>query len=277
MSLIHASRIWNGPAHDGAGWISRLAFVGCLGLAFMLGTAITLGWSLEMAGMGEIPMPGNWTMSMMWLPICGQGWPSLVLSFLAMWLAMMAAMMLPSLSPVLWRYREALLMAGVSHPGCLIALIGVGYLLVWALVGCLVFLCSAAFAMAALKLPALSRAVPLAAGLIVLLAGAWQFTPWKARQLICWHGMPANRTGRPARASAALLDGLRLGAHCSLNSIGPSTVLLMTGLMDLRVMAAVTAAISFERLAPNGPLAARLIGGLTSAVALMLIVKALYG
>ncbi|WP_454817950.1 copper chaperone [Labrys neptuniae] len=273
MSLIHASRIWNSPAHDGAGWISRLAFVGCLGLAFALGTAIMLEWSLAMAGMGEIPMPGNWTMSMMWLPICGQSWPGLALSFLAMWLAMMAAMMLPSLSPVLWRRREALVAAGKRRPGHLIALIGVGYLSVWALVGCLVFLCSATFAVACAKLPELSRTVPLAAGLIVLLAGAWQFTPWKAHQLACWHGMPANRVERPAHA--ALLDGLRLGAHCSLNSVGLTTILLMTGMMDLRIMAAVTAAISFERLAPNGPLAARLIGGVIIAAALILIVKAL--
>lgn len=275
MSLIHASRIWNGPAHDGAEWISRLAFVGCLGLAFALGTAIMLEWSLAMAGMGEIPMPGNWTMSMMWLPICGQSWPGLALSFLAMWLAMMAAMMLPSLSPVLWRRREALVAAGKRRPGHLIALIGVGYLSVWTLVGCLVFLCSAIFAVACAKLPELSRTVPLAAGLIVLLAGAWQFTPWKARQLACWHGMPANRAERPVHA--ALLDGLRLGAHCSLNSVGLTTILLMTGMMDLRIMAAVTAAISFERLAPNGPLAARLIGGVIIAAALILIVKALGG
>lgn len=69
MSLIHASRIWDGLPHASPGWISRLAFVACLGLAFVLSTAITVAWSLAMAGMGEIPMPGNWMLSAMWLAI----------------------------------------------------------------------------------------------------------------------------------------------------------------------------------------------------------------
>ena len=68
---------------------------------------------------------------------------------------------------------------------------------------------------------------------------------------------------------------MRLGTHCSLNSAGLTTILLATGLMDLRIMAAVTMAITFERLAPNGTLAARLIGGATSVSALILIAKAL--
>ncbi|WP_246683573.1 DUF2182 domain-containing protein [Labrys sp. KNU-23] len=91
----------------------------------------------------------------------------------------------------------------------------------------------------------------------------------------CWRGTPENGTGRLAPTPAALPGGLRLGTHCSLNSAGLTTILLATGLMDLRIMAAVTMAMTFERLAPNGTLAARLIGGATSVSALILIAKAL--
>jgi hypothetical protein len=38
----------------------------------------------------------------------GQTWPGAAASFLGMWVVMMVAMMLPSLVPMLWRYRQAL-------------------------------------------------------------------------------------------------------------------------------------------------------------------------
>ncbi len=61
----------------------------------------------------SLPMPGGWSMSMMWMPMCGQTWPRVAASFVGMRIAMMTAMMLPSVAPVLWRYREAL--CSVTH------------------------------------------------------------------------------------------------------------------------------------------------------------------
>jgi hypothetical protein len=52
-------------------------------------------------------------------------------TFLGMWIVMMVAMMLPSLVPMLWRYREAVGMKGETRLGRLTALVGVGYFLVW--------------------------------------------------------------------------------------------------------------------------------------------------
>ena len=37
----------------------------------------------------------------------GQTWPGAAASFLGMWVVMTVAMMLPSLVPMLWRYRQA--------------------------------------------------------------------------------------------------------------------------------------------------------------------------
>jgi predicted metal-binding membrane protein len=48
-----------------------------------------------------------------------------------MWVVMMVAMMLPSLLPMLWRYRQAVGRTGETHLGRLTALVGVGYLFVW--------------------------------------------------------------------------------------------------------------------------------------------------
>ena len=60
-----------------------------------------------MSAMGEMPMPGGWTMSMAWMRMPGQTWPGAAASFFGMWIVMMVAMMLPSLVPMLWRYRQA--------------------------------------------------------------------------------------------------------------------------------------------------------------------------
>jgi predicted metal-binding membrane protein len=56
-----------------------------------------------------MPMPGGWTMSIAWMRMPGQTWPGAVASFLGMWVVMMVAMMLPSLVPMLWRYRQTLI------------------------------------------------------------------------------------------------------------------------------------------------------------------------
>ena len=60
-----------------------------------------------MSAMGAMPMPGGWTMSMAWTRMPGQTWSGAAASFLGMWVVMMVAMMLPSLAPMLWRYRQA--------------------------------------------------------------------------------------------------------------------------------------------------------------------------
>ena len=87
----------------------------------------------------------------------GQPWLGAAGSFLTMWVVMMVAMMLPSLVPTLWRYRQAGL-------GWLTALVGVGYFVVWTV-----------FGMAAFPLGvALARAVPIAVGVVVLMAGFLQ-------------------------------------------------------------------------------------------------------
>ena len=52
-------------------------------------------------------MPGGWTMSMTWMRMPGQTWLDAAAVFVGMWVVMMVAMMLPSLAPLLWRYRQA--------------------------------------------------------------------------------------------------------------------------------------------------------------------------
>src|SRR5690349_14591995 len=87
---------------------SQRAFFGVSALLFAASAAATIAWCASMSSMGDMPMPGGWTMSMAWMRMPGQTWTGAAASFLGMWIVMMVAMMLPSLVPALWRYRQAL-------------------------------------------------------------------------------------------------------------------------------------------------------------------------
>src|SRR4051794_15538358 len=142
-----------------------------------------------MSAMGEMSMPGGWTMSMAWMRMPGQTWPHAAASFLGMWVVMMVAMMLPSLVAMLWRYRQALGRRGEAWLGLLTSLVGVSYFLVWTVYGAIAFALGAALAVA-MQEPELARAVPIATGVVVAIAGALQFTQWKARHLACCREAP---------------------------------------------------------------------------------------
>jgi predicted metal-binding membrane protein len=252
---------------------SERAFFGVSALLFAASAAGTIVWCASMSAMGEMPMPRGWTMSMAWMRMPGQTWPGAAASFLGMWVVMMAAMMLPSLAPMLWRYRQALGRPGGTRLGRLTALVGVGYFFVWTGFGMAAFPLGVALAEVEMQLPELARAVPIAVGVVVLTAGALQFTAWKAHHLACCREAPGGRT-LPADAGTAWRHGLRLGLHCSSCCAGLTATLLVIGVMDLRAMAVVAAAITAERLAPAGERVARAIGVVTVGVGLFLIGRA---
>ena len=83
-----------------------------------------------------------------------------------------------------------------------------------------------------------------------------------------------GRKTLPADAGTAWRHGLRLGLHCSTCCAGLTTILLVIGVMDLRAMAVVAAAITVERLAPAGERVARAIGAFVVATGLFLLARA---
>ena len=254
--------------------VSGRAFFGVSALLFAASAALTIVWCGSMSAMGGMIMPGGWTMSMAWMRMPGQTWPGAAASFIGMWTVMMLAMMLPSLLPMLWRYRRAVGRAGETRLGRLTVLVGVAYFFMWTVFGIAAFALGVALAAAEMQLPALARAVPVAAGMVVLIAGALQFTAWKARQLACCREAPGRGRSLPADAGTAWRHGLHLGLHCGYCCAGLTAILLVIGVMDLRAMAVVTAAITVERLAPAGERVARAIGAIAVAAGLFLIARA---
>jgi predicted metal-binding membrane protein len=252
---------------------SQRAFLGVSALLFAASVAATIVWCASMSAMGGMPMPGGWTMSMAWMRMPGQTWSGAAASFLGMWGVMMVAMMLPSLVSMLGRYRQAVGRAGEARLGRLTVLVGVGYFVVWTLFGLAVFPLGVALAAVEMQHPALARAVPVAAGVAVLIAGALQFSAWKAHRLACCREAPGRSRALPADAATAWRYGLRLGLRCSACCANLMAILLVIGVMDLRAMAVVTAAITIERLAPAGEYVARAIGAVVVGVGLLLIAR----
>jgi predicted metal-binding membrane protein len=260
----------NTASGEGVMRVSSFFVVSALLLA--VSTALTIGWSTSMSAMG-MPMPGGWTMSMAWMRMPGQSWLHAAAVFLGMWVVMMVAMMLPSLTPSLWRYRRAVRNTGETRLGWLTALVGAGYYFVWTVFGLVVFPIGVALATIEMQLPALARVVPLMIGAVVLIAGVLQLTHWKVRRLACCSEVVSDHP-LPAHAATAWRLGLRLGLHCGYCCSNLMVILLVAGVMDLRVMAVVTTAITAERLAPASARPAQLIGTIVIGAGLFLITHA---
>ncbi len=253
---------------------SERAFFTVSALLFTGSATATIVWCRSMSAVGMMPMPEGWAVSMAWVPMCGQTWPGVAASFLGMWIVMMVAMMLPSLIPMLQRYRKAIGGRGGTRIGWLTALVGMGYFSVWTMFGMVAFALSATLSAIEMQLPTLARAAPIMAGVVILIAGACQFTSWKARHLACCRAAPCHRRVSPADAGTAWQHGLRLGLHCIRCCAGLTAILLVAGVMDLRAMALVTAAITAERLAPAGEHVAKGIGAVAVGMGAVLIAQA---
>jgi len=204
--------------------------------------------------------------STMWMRMPGETWPGAAASFLGAWLATMVPMMLPTVAPALRsHYRSVARRRGVTT-----AVVGAGYFFVWGVVGLAVYPFGVALASVAMSHAALARVAPMAVGVVVASAGAWQFTRRKAHYLACCRQAPT--TGGPSVSPAnAWCEGLRLGLHCVRCCGNLMAIALVVGMMDLRVMAVVGAAIAAERLAPAGERVARFIGVVAVGVGVMMI------
>ena len=253
---------------------SRQTFIAVSALLFAVSMAVTIVWGASMSTMGGMPMAGGWTMSMTWMP--GQDLSGAALSFLGMWVVMMIAMMMPSLVPMLLRYRQAIGTKWHGRMGWRTVLVGAGYFFVWTVFGIAAFPLGVALATAEMQLPELSRAVPIAVGVVVLIGGLLQFTGWKTQQLACCREAAGCSSVMPTSISKAWQQGLRFGLHCSQCCFGLIIILLVIGVMDLRMMAVVAAAITAERLAPAGVLVAKITGALAAGAGLFLIARAAF-
>ena len=179
--------------------------------------------------------------------------------FLAMWVTMMAAMMLPAIAPMVLAHLAVTRRLGHGIVPTLVFV--AGYLAVWSAIGAVPLLVYKAFAPID-EDAALLRWLPSLAGTILIIAGAYQFSAWK--RLCLEHcqspfGFLASHDfdgGSPS----ALPDGLIHGLLCLGCCWAVMTVLLLVGLMNLVWMAGIFALIVIEKNWKHGLIVAKAAG-----------------
>jgi predicted metal-binding membrane protein len=186
------------------------------------------------------------------------------------WVLMIIAMMLPSSIPLVVTF--AALVRRRRHPGRLVALLLVGYLLVWAAFGLGAWVLDRGIHAAVEALPWLSAHPQLIIGATLLAAGLWQFSPLRDRCLDeCrsplgflmdrWRGASAQRE--------AVAMGVAHGAFCVGCCWSLMLVMFGVGLGSLTAMLALGAVTAVEKNLPWGR-------RLTRPLGIMLIVAAIY-
>ena len=243
-------------------------------LIFVGAAAATLYFNYSMSHgsmAGGMPMPGHWTMSMMWMPM-GSAFESAAI-FTLMWLAMMIAMMLPSAMPMLLLYRRAAAFRGERYLGRAVFALGSGYFFVWTLFGVAAYLIGTFISRGAMRWDAFSRALPLAGGVALCIAGVYQLTPWKSSCLEHCRdplGYVAHHLHDGLRGALRL--GIHHGAFCAACCWALMLIQLVLGVMNLGVMVVVAVVIALEKMLARGEWIAKatgwaaIVGGVAMAV-----------
>ena len=186
----------------------------------------------------------------------GLGW------FVGIWVTMMAAMMLPSASPMVLLFARV---SGERARKGLAELVPswmfvAGYLLVWTGVGLAAYGIYRAFLSAGTGWLAWDHAGPYVAGAALGAAGIYQLTPLKdvclrhCRSPLHYllHGWRHGRTG-------AVLMGAEHGAFCIGCCSGLMLALFALGVMSLFWMGVVAVVVLAEKLLPGGERLSRVV------------------
>jgi predicted metal-binding membrane protein len=155
--------------------------------------------------------------------------------FIAIWLAMMAAMMLPAIGPA--ASIDGRIVGGLAFSA--------GFLMPWALYGVAAFGVFAAAGRLVEQSPAVARW--LGVGFFAV-AGIYQFTPWKRAALEHCRALMHRSVASPA---VHLSAGLRDGAVCVGCCWALMTTLVAVGAMNLFAMAGLSLIIFAEKILPR--------------------------
>jgi predicted metal-binding membrane protein len=236
-------------------WRANLAIVVALFAVSLIAWQSTVEQALSMRGMAMGLGQVGWL---------AQGDMSAA-AFLAMWVTMMSAMMLPTIAPIVLAHVAVMRRRGRGIQATLVFV--AGYLFVWFAAGVAPLL--AYRAVARLDGDAAGSGwLAVAAGAILILAGVYQFTRWKRACLdrcqsplafVATHDFGAGSLG-------TLRAGVVHGAYCLGCCWALTAVLLAVGLMNLVWMAAIFAVFVAEKSWRHGLIVAKIAGILLVAL-----------
>jgi predicted metal-binding membrane protein len=219
-------------------------------------TLLGWAWIVPMARdmYGPMTGPSAWMMSTTWDA------PRIFLLWL-MWAVMMAAMMLPSAFPLLTLYDTVQRkQAGGNGRSSYVYAMAAGYVVVWALFSVGATALQRLLSRLLIMNPMMEMPARPAIGLMLLIAGAYQLTPWKTVCLAQCRSPLAfvMQRWRPGLTGAVRM-GLEHGAYCLGCCWALMLLLFAGGVMNLTVIVGLTAIVLIEKLAPFGVQAARIL------------------
>ena len=178
-------------------------------------------------------------------------------SLFVMWAVMMVAMMLPSTVPMVLlvatvnRQRRARASSAVPT-----AVFVGGYVAVWTVFSAAAALTQSWLHRGALLAPTMASASPMFSGVLLLIAGTYQWLPIKNACLGRCRSPLEWREGW----AGAIVMGFRHGLFCLGCCWALMALLFVAGVMNVVWIAMIAALVLLEKLAPNGPLIARATG-----------------
>ena len=214
-------------------------------------------WIVVMARDMYGPMTGAsaWMMTLRWDL-------SHVLLLWMMWAVMMAGMMLPSASPMLLMYGIAARRQGFGTDAARqIYSLASGYILVWALFSVVATAGQVILSTRLAISPMMTLTSPRAGAWLLLVAGFYQLTPLKRVCLQkCQSPLGFLMHHWRAGVGGAFRMGIDHGGYCLGCCWALMLLLFVGGVMNLAVIAALTAFVAFEKLGPFGIHTARVSG-----------------
>ncbi|MDQ3381971.1 MAG: DUF2182 domain-containing protein [Actinomycetota bacterium] len=179
--------------------------------------------------------------------------------FIGVWVTMMAAMMLPSVAPMVLLFARVSRQRAIQRRAYVPTWIFVlGYLAVWTAFGLVAYGVYGLVAALEGGLLAWDRAGPYVAGGAVAGAGLYQLTPLKSICLRhCRGPMHFMLHGWREGRSGALRMGVAHGTFCVGCCWGLMLALFALGVMSVFWMAAVAAVVFAEKVIPSGERASR--------------------
>ena len=193
----------------------------------------------------------------------------------AMWAVMMAAMMVPSASPMLLLYGAVARRSEAATTAARqIYAFAAGYLVVWSLFSLAATVLQRLLATLRVVSAMMEVTSVVAGGVLLLIAGVYQLTPIKHACLRACQSPLGFLMGRWRRGSAgAFRMGIEHGALCVGCCWALMLLLFAGGVMNLTVIAALTALIAFEKLTPFGEEGARASGVVLIAAAIWMLAR----
>jgi len=233
-------------------------------VALVLLTVLAWAYVLWLAKHMDMPDPSSMSgMGAMAPQVHPWAIPDLLFSF-TMWSVMMAGMMLPSVAPVILLYvlvgRQA---EAQQKPLAATGWFAGGYLLAWSGFSLLAALLQAVLNQATLLTPALASTNNILGGIILIVAGLYQWTSLKDRCLancraplffIQRHG------GFKRRALPSLGLGLQHGLYCIGCCWALMLLLFVGGVMNIAWIAGIAAVVLLEKIMTDGQNVSRVIG-----------------